>query len=290
MLFNTTNINIQLRAKLAKRSKVPEIRADCSKNIPMARKCFTVIYFYHNICQLSIIVHHFELLEDATSMEGIHSTTKRTRSRSSIQSLRKLALFWWDNETRAKADISIYQEISCISCTEKMDSSFLSRVGENLKTQQQALGWFQGLWAIPPRTVLDANGHFLSFYQPPYNRLSCTSHICEYKQCFSINGLGHSRWVTSQFWLRHITPSAVAVENMGSWKWEGAVTGAGVKILDRLFSYLIHSAWLRNNPIYSAILSKAAGTGVTTMAHPAWWCSGYDIISRSIASIPVRPG
>lgn len=51
---------------------IPEIRADCSKNVSMTGKCFPVIHFHYNVCQLSFIVHCFELLKNTASMEGVH--------------------------------------------------------------------------------------------------------------------------------------------------------------------------------------------------------------------------
>lgn len=51
---------------------IPEVRADCSKNVSMTGKCFPVIHFHYNVCQLSFIVHYFELLKNTASMEGVH--------------------------------------------------------------------------------------------------------------------------------------------------------------------------------------------------------------------------
>ena len=51
---------------------IPEVRADCSKNVSMTGKCFPVIHFHYNVCQLSFIVHCFELLKNTASMEGVH--------------------------------------------------------------------------------------------------------------------------------------------------------------------------------------------------------------------------
>lgn len=51
---------------------IPEVRADCSKNVSMTGKGFPVIHFHYNVCQLSLIVHCFELLKNTARMEGVH--------------------------------------------------------------------------------------------------------------------------------------------------------------------------------------------------------------------------
>lgn len=73
---------------------VPEIRTDCSKNIPMTGECFPMIHFHHDVCQLSFIIHGLQLLENTTGMEGVHSTADLVWGRDSVQCLWKLTWFY----------------------------------------------------------------------------------------------------------------------------------------------------------------------------------------------------